>query len=78
MHAYKGYDVTGIIEMWWDGSHNWNAGIHGYKLQERQGGARGEGAALYVNDQFMELHLGVEEELTYGLGLKGRQGKDTL
>ena len=37
--------------MWWDGSHNWNTGIKGYKLfrrerQERRGGS----VPLYIRE----------------------------
>jgi len=39
------------METWWDGSHNWNIGIEGYKLfrrdrQERKGG----GVARYIRE----------------------------
>lgn len=51
-------DVIGITETWWDGSHEWNAGIDGYKLlrkdrQERRGG----GVALYINNQLDSMEL---------------------
>ena len=64
------YDLTGITEMWWDGSCDWSVGMEGYKpfrkdRQERQGG----GVAPYVNDQLecMELCLGMDEEPTESL-----------
>ena len=46
----QGYDVIGITEVWWDGSHDCNVGMDGYKLfrkdrQERKGG----GVAFYSN-----------------------------
>ena len=48
----QGYDVIGITETWWDGSHNRNVGIGRHKLfrKERQG-KMGESVALYINDQ---------------------------
>ncbi|GAB0208910.1 hypothetical protein GRJ2_003356700 [Grus japonensis] len=75
----QGYDLIRIMEMWWDGSYDWSVGMEGYRLfrKDRQG-RRGEGVALYVNDQLecMELHLGMDEELTESLWvrIKGRTG----
>ncbi|GAB0205919.1 hypothetical protein GRJ2_003057500 [Grus japonensis] len=63
----QGYDLIGITEMWWDGSYDWSVGMEGCRpfRKDRQG-RQGGGVALYVNDQLkcMELHLGMEEELT--------------
>lgn len=79
----QGYDAIGITETWWDGTHNWNVGIDEYKFfsKDRQW-KRGGGAALYINDHLesMELHLWIDKELTesFGSGLKGRKGKETL
>ncbi|GAB0203195.1 hypothetical protein GRJ2_002785100 [Grus japonensis] len=73
------YDLIGITETWWDSSYDWSVGMEGYRLfrKDRQG-RRGGGVALYVNDQLecMELHLGMDEELTKSLWLriKGRAG----
>ncbi|GAB0210021.1 mitochondrial enolase superfamily member 1 [Grus japonensis] len=75
----QGYDLIYITETWWDGSYDWSAGMEGYRLfrKDRQG-RRGGGVALYVNDHLecMELHLGMEEELTESLWvrIKGRAG----
>ncbi|GAB0207631.1 ubiquitin carboxyl-terminal hydrolase 4 [Grus japonensis] len=74
-----GYDLIGIMETWWDGSYDWSVGMEGYRLfrKDRQG-RQGGGIALYVNDQLecMELHLGMEEELTERLWvrIKGSAG----
>jgi len=66
----QGYDVIGITEMWWDGSHDWNIGMDRFKLfrKDRQW-KRGGSAALLINNQLesMELHLGIDEELTDSL-----------
>ncbi|GAB0209691.1 hypothetical protein GRJ2_003434800 [Grus japonensis] len=80
----QGYDVIGITETWWDGSYDWSVGMEGHRLfrKDRQG-RRGGGITLYVNDQLecMELHLGMEEELTesFWVRIKGRAGTgDTI
>ncbi|GAB0203486.1 hypothetical protein GRJ2_002814200 [Grus japonensis] len=69
----QGYDIIGITETWWDGSYDWSVGMEGYRLfrKDRQG-RRGGGITLYVNDQLecMELHLGMDEELTKSLWLR--------
>ncbi|GAB0186659.1 hypothetical protein GRJ2_001131200 [Grus japonensis] len=66
----QGYDLIGIMEMWWDGSYDWSVGMEGYRLfrKDRQGRQGGD-VALYVNDQLecMELHLGMDEEPTKSL-----------
>jgi len=65
--------------MWWNGSHNSNVGIDGYKLfrKDRQGRRVGC-AALYISDQLecVELHLGGDEERTESLWvrIKGQAG----
>ncbi|GAB0206600.1 mitochondrial enolase superfamily member 1 [Grus japonensis] len=75
----QGYDLIGIRETWWDSSYDWSVGMEGYRLfrKDRQG-RRGGGVTLYVNDQLecMELHLGMEEELTESLWvrIKGSAG----
>ncbi|GAB0210369.1 hypothetical protein GRJ2_003502700 [Grus japonensis] len=75
----QGYDLIGIRETWWDSSYDWSVGMEGYRLfrKDRQG-RRGGGVTLYVNDQLecMELHLGMEEELTESLWvrIKGSTG----
>ena len=28
----QGYDLIGIMEMWWDGSCDWSVGMEGYRL----------------------------------------------
>ncbi|GAB0208559.1 hypothetical protein GRJ2_003321600 [Grus japonensis] len=66
----QGYDLIGITETWWDSSYDWSVGMEGYRLfrKDRQG-RRGGDVTLYVDDQLecMELHLGMEEELTESL-----------
>jgi len=40
MHAHlQSYNLTGILEMWWDGSYDWSIGMGGYRLfrKHRQG-----------------------------------------
>jgi len=72
------YDVICITETWCDDSYDWSVGI-GYRLfrKDRQG-RQGGGVALYAIDQleFMELHLGLNEEPTESLWvrIKGRAG----
>ncbi|GAB0185725.1 hypothetical protein GRJ2_001037800 [Grus japonensis] len=75
----QGYDLIGITEMWWDSSYDWSVGMEGYRLfRKHRQGRQGGGVALYVNDQLecMELHLGMDEELTESLWvrIKGRVG----
>ncbi|GAB0203631.1 hypothetical protein GRJ2_002828700 [Grus japonensis] len=75
----QGYDLIGITETWWDGSYDWSVGMEGYRFfrKDRQG-RQGGGVTLYVNDQLecMELHLGMDEELTESLWvrIKGSAG----
>ncbi|GAB0186642.1 hypothetical protein GRJ2_001129500 [Grus japonensis] len=75
----QGYDLIGIMETWWDGSYDWSVGMEGYRLfrKDRQGRQGGD-VTLYVNDQLecMELHLGMDEELTKSLWvrIKGSAG----
>lgn len=35
----RGCDLFGIVEMWWDGSYGWSAGMEGYRFfrKDRQG-----------------------------------------
>ncbi|PKU29010.1 hypothetical protein llap_20687 [Limosa lapponica baueri] len=75
----QGYDLIGVTKTWWDGSYDWSVGMEGYRLFRRDRLGRWEGGvALYVNDQLecMELHLGIDEDLTESLWvrIKGRTG----
>ncbi|GAB0181616.1 annexin A13 [Grus japonensis] len=75
----EGCDLIGITETWWDGSCDWSVGMEGYRLfRKDREGRRGGGVTLYVNHQLecMELHLGMDEELTESLWvrIKGRTG----
>ncbi|GAB0175990.1 hypothetical protein GRJ2_000064200 [Grus japonensis] len=73
----KGYDLIGMTETWWDGSYDCSIEMEGYRLfrKDRQG-RRGAGVTLCISDQLecMELHLGIDEELTESLWvrIKGR------
>ncbi|GAB0203667.1 hypothetical protein GRJ2_002832300 [Grus japonensis] len=74
----QGYDLTGIMETWWDVSYDWSIGMEGYRLfrKDRQG-RRGEDVALYVNHQLecMELHLGMNEKTeSLWVRIKGSTG----
>ena len=79
----QGYDLIGIMEMWWDGSYDWSVGMEGYRLfrKDRQG-RRGGDVALYVNDQLecMELCLGMDEDPTKSrwVRIKGRTGRGDI
>ena len=35
----QSYDLTGIMETWWDGSYDWSVGMEEYRLfrKDRQG-----------------------------------------
>ena len=79
----QGYDLTGITEMWWDGSYSWSVGIEGYRLLRRgRQGRRGGGVTLCVSDELecTELCLGWmrSQPRAYGSGLKGQQGQVML
>lgn len=54
----QGYNIIGITEMRWDGSHDCNVGIVWYKPFRKGWQRRGAGVALWVNNQLesMELH----------------------
>lgn len=52
MVQLENYDLTAIMETWWDESHKWNTGIKVYKLFRRDTqGRRGRGVALYVREE---------------------------
>ena len=36
MMASENFDLIAITETWWDGSHNWNTTIEGYKPFRRE------------------------------------------
>ncbi|GAB0202510.1 hypothetical protein GRJ2_002716600 [Grus japonensis] len=46
----QGYDLIGIMEMWWDGSYDWSVGMEGYRLfrKDRQD-RRGRGVSPSVS-----------------------------
>lgn len=44
-------DIIGVMETWWNSSHNWNMGIEGYVLFRKDRNKRKNGgAAWYIND----------------------------
>lgn len=50
--------IVAITETYWDGLHNWNAVMDGYKLFTRDRlGRRGNGIALYARECFDFLEL---------------------
>ncbi|XP_075779238.1 uncharacterized protein LOC142827520 [Pelodiscus sinensis] len=57
------YDIIGITETWWDGTHDWNVGMEGYGLlrKDRQG-KKGGGVALYIKN----VHTWTEVEMNVG------------
>jgi len=69
----RSYDIIGIMEAWWDSSHDWTIDVGEYRLfrKDRQG-RRGGGVTLYVKDHLecMELHLGLDEEPKVSLFVK--------
>jgi len=77
-----GYDSIGITEMWCDDSHNWNVGIDAYKLLRKDKQGRRGSVALYIKDhlEFMELHLGIDKELSESLwvSVKGMAGEGDI
>lgn len=36
----QGYSLTGVMEMWWDGSHNWSSAQEGYRVFGKEGMGR--------------------------------------
>ena len=56
----QGYNVIGITEMWWNGSHNWNVGMDGYKLfrkdrQQKRGVGWGDGLKARLDGALSNL-----------------------
>lgn len=56
----KGFDLTAVMETWWDTSHDWNVVMRGHTLlrKDRPGGCIG-GTSLYVRKllECIELYL---------------------
>ena len=65
--------VIGISETWWNVSHDWSAGMEGYRLvrRDRQGG-RGGGVALYVRERFDCTALTVSSDVVESLCVRIR------
>lgn len=74
--------IYGITEMWGDGSCDGGLEWKDPSSLGRTGRDTRRGDTLYINDQSecMELHLGMEEELTENswIRVKGRAGTVTL
>jgi len=70
------YDLTAVIENWWDKTHNWSTAIISYKQVRRDGQGRRQGArvALYVKKSIActELSLKNSKEQIENLWEKTR------
>lgn len=77
------YSLIGIMDMWWDGSYEWNGEMEGCSILEKTGreDRRKRSVALYVNDQleYTELCWGMDKKLTRSLWvrIKGMTGSDS-
>jgi len=75
------YDLTVLIETWWDESHDWSVAISGYRLFRRdRWGKTGEGVAFYIKKsiQCEELSLKNSHEQIESLFIRIRdRGKGT-
>ncbi|KAK4806168.1 hypothetical protein QYF61_001091 [Mycteria americana] len=72
------YDVIAISETRWNESHNWSAGMEGYRLFRRDSqGRRGGGVALYVRERFDCTALTVHDDVVESLwvGIRGMENK---
>lgn len=59
------FDLIGITEMWWNGSHDWTSAMERYRLfRTDRLRRRGRGVALYVREQleYKEFCLGIDDE----------------
>jgi len=66
-------DIICISETWWNESHNWSAGMEGYRLFKRGSqGRRGRGAALYVTERFDCTAFTVEDDMVESLWVRIR------
>lgn len=79
----QGCDVTGIREIWWDGSYDWSAGMEGSSLfrKERQGDEEGLSPSLSVMTwSAWSSAWGCmrSRPTAYGSGLKGGHRQVTL
>ena len=79
----QGYDLVGITETWWDGSHDWSVAMEGCRFSRKgRMGRRGGEAVLHGREQLecMELCLGTDEEPTESLWvrIKERTGKGDI
>ena len=61
----QGHYPTAITETWWDGSHDWNTVMDGYRLFSKDRSTRGGSrVAVYAREKLecIELCLGADEE----------------
>ncbi|KAK4830111.1 LOW QUALITY PROTEIN: hypothetical protein QYF61_008538 [Mycteria americana] len=78
---FQACDPTGIMEKWWDGSHDWSVAMEGYRLFKKDRLGR-PAVALYLRGQLecLELCLGMDERPTETLWvrIKERTGKGDI
>ena len=76
----QSYDLVGITETWWDGSHDWSVAMKEYSLYRKdRKGRQGVGVALYVRKQLecIELSLGMDKEPTESLWVRIKERTGT-
>jgi len=69
----QNHEIIGINETWWNDSHDWSAGIQGYRLfrRDRQSRRCG-GVALYVRERFDCIALTVSGDVVESLWVRIR------
>ena len=69
----QNYDIIGITKTWWNESHDWSAGMEGYRLfrRDRQG-RQGRGVVLYVRERFDCTALTVRDDVVESLWVRIR------
>ncbi|KAK4830989.1 hypothetical protein QYF61_014560 [Mycteria americana] len=69
----QNYDIIGISEIWWNESHDWSAGMEGYRpfRRDRQG-RQGGGDALYVRERFHCTALTISDDVVESLWVRIR------
>ncbi|KAK4827172.1 hypothetical protein QYF61_015134 [Mycteria americana] len=73
----QSYEIIGMSETWWNESHDWSAGMEGYRLfrRDRQG-KQGGGVALYVRERFDCTALTVSDDVVESLWVRIRGMED--
>ncbi|XP_040977464.1 uncharacterized protein LOC121232961 [Aquila chrysaetos chrysaetos] len=66
----QNYDIIGISETWWNESHDWSAGMEGYRLFRRD--RRGGGVTLYVRERLDCTALTVSGDVVESLWVRIR------